>query len=229
MAMKLGRWRFVKQCLLPQMGDKMQVKAKNEEDRIELKRGIQYQFLQQREKLCSKQNTKDDPLMEEMVTTMIELIYNEKPFSDDNLLLCWKYECDKVKKMHGTMNGANHRLWNAIQTSVSSILIKNKNKRVNQENEDEKKQSAPQKTREAPHNFQWFKNYLLPSSVELTQSTFVLFCFWLNFGLVCFLFAVWLNLFSCLFSRFGMKKMNLKPRKVRKAKKKRKKTKTTKP
>ena len=177
--MKLGRWRFVKQCLLPQMGDKMQVKAKNEEDRIELKRGIQFQFLKQRKqlwmkKMQNKNEQLDDPLMEGMVTTMIELIRNEKPFSDDNLLLCWKYECDKLLMKSNNsksvrINGADHRLWTAIQTSVGSILIKNKNTKKENENEntDEKKQIETENrvAREAPHNFQWFRNYLLPSSV----------------------------------------------------------------
>ena len=46
-------WGIVQEIALAKMGARMKVQAKNEETRIESKRGIVYQFLKERNGICA--------------------------------------------------------------------------------------------------------------------------------------------------------------------------------
>ena len=157
--MKHGQWSIVQQIGFAKMTSGMKNQAKLEEKRIETQRGIVNQFLKQR-KIMSK-NTKNtdkdtsnkkisDPLLEELLQTMLKLISQQSPISDDLLLICWKYE------MSINSNEKNNRLWKVLNNIVQNVLNNSRNKR----------------------NWIWFKSYVLNSIVKLeVLYYFVLCCF----------------------------------------------------
>ena len=136
-AIKLGQWSIVQQISLAKMGSGMKSKAKNEEKRIEARRGIVSQFLKQRKIMLNRDNSDRDLLLEELLLTMLKLIDIKAPISDDMLLLVWNYEMRK----HPTK--LENRLWNMLESTVKDILTKPKNKR----------------------NWVWFSKYLLNSVI----------------------------------------------------------------
>ena len=120
-AMKHGQWSSVKQIALAKMGSKMKNQAKLEEKRIESKRGIAQQFLKQRKIMGF--DVQDDVLLEQLLLTVINLIEQRLPVSDDMLLVCWKYEMLK------NGNEKKNRLWNVLKTTIKYVLDHSKNKR----------------------------------------------------------------------------------------------------
>ena len=145
-AIRYGQWSIVQQIALAKMGNKMKNQAKDEEKRIESKRGIVQQFLNERrlivnEKQSEKKETKtnknsekennnsnnrfEDDLCEEMLKTLLNLISKKLPISDDMLLLCWKYEMMKT-------NGSEkeNRLWKVLKRVIQDVLDNSKNKRI---------------------------------------------------------------------------------------------------
>ena len=91
------------------------------EKRIESKRGIASQFLKQRQSMGY--DIDDDTLLEQLLLTVIKLIEQRLPVSDDMLMVCWKYEMEKHN------NEKENRLWNVIKTTVEHVLDHSKNKR----------------------------------------------------------------------------------------------------
>ena len=65
----------------------------------------------------------DDELLEQLLLTVIKLIEQRLPLSDDMLLVCWKYEMLK----NGNRN--KNRLWNVLITTIKYVLDHSKNKR----------------------------------------------------------------------------------------------------
>ena len=121
-AIKHGQWSVVKQIALARMGSKMKNQAKLEEKRIESQRGIASQFLKQRQTMGY--DIDDDVLLEQLLLTVIKLIEQMLPVSDDMLMVCWKYE---MEKSNG--NEKENRLWNVLKTTVEYVLDHSKNKR----------------------------------------------------------------------------------------------------
>ena len=132
------------------MGNKMKNQAKDEEKRIESKRGIVSQFLNERRLMKAPQSNDnggggasgkdrfDDQLCEQMLQTILNLLKKKLPVSDDMMLLVWTYE---MKRSNG--NEKENRLWNVLKTTIEDVLDHSKNKR----------------------NWIWFKNNIFGSMV----------------------------------------------------------------
>ena len=141
------------------MGADMKNKCKIEQKRIENTRGIASSFIKQRESMTTattenKQEEKidnvdstllhNDIIMEELLETMLKLIKNRSPISDDLLLICWKHEM----KQHPLES--DNRLWKALEKSVENVLSDSNNKR----------------------NWIWLSRYILSSVVWYELVTF---------------------------------------------------------
>ena len=129
----------------------MAEKAKNEEKIIKMKQDIAYSMLNNNNVNCSNENdSKDnensnDQLFEEMVLKLTQLIEHFGPFSDDLLLMAWKYESEKKNNQILSDNNNNtNRLWDVILKQIKYALNNPQIKKI----------------------WFWFEKYLLRSAVK---------------------------------------------------------------
>lgn len=119
------------------MGSKTRQKVNNERNKVEKQRGVIGQFLTNQ---CNKKL--GSMALNSIVDTMISMIKEKKPISDDLLLLCWKFELSKKKKSE-KYDPLSSPLWKAIEETVQDVLTIPINK----------------------VDWFWFKEYLFYSSI----------------------------------------------------------------
>ena len=139
-ALEFGRWRIYRDVLFSKKGAKLKQKVEKTRTKLELQRGTTHQFLYHRQSGKNKLQTLfKDSAMESIVGSMIELINERLPISDDLLLLCLKYEMGRSSKK----TFMDSKLWQAIERAVNIAL------------------TLPLKRKE----FVWFKSYLMTSAI----------------------------------------------------------------
>ena len=155
-ALKFGRWSIYQKILFSKMGTKMKEQLETTRAKLESKDAIVHQFLSLRSlEMLSKNDENNDSnvsnvdlAMESILETVINLINERLPISDDLLLVCWKYELMKLSKNDENFNPLNTRLWIAISNVLNNVLELPLNKK----------------------DYIWFSSYLLHSSIWYQDS-----------------------------------------------------------
>ena len=130
-AIDYGQWKI----LFAAMGNKTRTKVNDERRKVEKQRGIVDKFL-------ARVQVQSSHFMDGLLATVIAMIENFEPISDDILLLCWKFEMSKNKfnKSYDPLTG---KLWTVINKTMNDVLTIPVNKR----------------------KWFWFKEYLFESTI----------------------------------------------------------------
>ena len=101
------------------MGNQTRQKVGDERTKVEKQRGIVEKFLTR---------SKTSNFLEGVLATVIAMIENFEPISDDILLLCWKYEISK-NKSNKNYDPLSSKLWKVIDKAMNDVLTIPVNKR----------------------------------------------------------------------------------------------------